>query len=153
MLDGLTSRWITLWRCAAPSAASRSSPRRTTSRRREGPALEVRGQCLAGDVVHGEVQETIGFAAPMHPDHVGVTQPGCMAGLAEEPLGRDGRGQLGLEDLDGDGTVEPRVPAEEDDAHTAASDLALDGDPRSQRRTQTFEHRCHRSRRLGPADI
>jgi hypothetical protein len=71
---------------------------------------------------------------------VGVLQLCGDPDLAQEPLGAEGRGQFGVQDLEGDGTIVPDVVRQEDRGHPAATELALDrvgggecfGEPRSE---------------------
>jgi hypothetical protein len=48
------------------------------------------------------------------------------ANLAEKPLAAEHRGQLRIENLQGDAALVPDVAGEVDRGHPAASDLALD---------------------------
>ena len=111
---------------------------------RQPPPFETPGQRLAREVVHGVVEEPVGLAGVVDPNHVGVSQAGGVAGLAEEALGRGGGRQLRLQHLDGDGTVEQGIASEEDEAHAATRDLALHGDTGSERSTQAVQHRGRR---------
>ncbi len=52
-------------------------------------------------------------------------EPRQRAGLPEEPLRPPGRGQLGPEDLDGDGPVQAAVPPQEDVGHAPGAEAAL----------------------------
>src|SRR3989337_1932666 len=54
-----------------------------------------------------------------------------------------GGGQLGAENLDGDGSVEGGVVPEENDAQASGAELALDGEGRSDRIPQAFQQRWH----------
>ncbi len=47
--------------------------------------------------------------------------------LAEEPLGTDGGGEFGAQDLHGNPAVVLQVPCEIDGRHTPSADLPLDG--------------------------
>ena len=57
---------------------------------------------------------------------VGVLQAGAEPDLAEEPLGAQRLGQLGMEHLERDGAVVSQVVREEYGGHAAASQLTLD---------------------------
>ncbi len=46
--------------------------------------------------------------------------------LAQEPVGTQARGELGVEGLQRHGTVVPEIVSQEDGRHTAATQLALD---------------------------
>jgi hypothetical protein len=58
---------------------------------------------------------------------VRVLQPGGEADFALEALGAERPGQLGVEDLEGDGSVVLEVGGEEDRGHAAPAELAKDG--------------------------
>jgi len=64
---------------------------------------------------------------------VRVPQPGGELDLALEALGTEGQGQLGMEDLERDRALVPDVTSQVYRGHTAASQLALEGIPASQR--------------------
>ena len=55
-----------------------------------------------------------------------MLEPGGEADLAEEALGAEGGGELGVEDLEGDGAVVLEVLGEEDGGHATAAELALE---------------------------
>jgi hypothetical protein len=56
-----------------------------------------------------------------------MVQPGGHLDLPQEPLRPQRGGQLGLEDLEGDGAVVLEIGGEVDGGHAAAAELALDG--------------------------
>ncbi len=57
---------------------------------------------------------------------MGVGEPGRGLDLAQEPLGAEGRRELGAQHLDGDGAVMLQVLGEVDRRHPAPTELALD---------------------------
>ncbi len=56
-----------------------------------------------------------------------MLEPGGEADLPLEPLGPHGGGELGVEDLEGDGPVVAEIPREIHGGHAAPPELALDG--------------------------
>ena len=80
-------------------------------------------------------------------DDVRVPEPGDGARLGEEaPADRLVRGELGVHRLDGDSAVERGVGGEEDDAHPAATELALEPVLRFQHGLERVEQIEGRSR-------
>ena len=76
----------------------------------------------------------------MHRDDVGVAQPGDGPGLGQEPPGdRLVRGELGMDDLDGDPAIEGGVGGEKNHAHATASQLPLEPVLRPERRLECGE--------------
>ena len=57
---------------------------------------------------------------------MGVLQPGGSLDLALEALGAEGRGEVGVEDLDGDRAVVAQVMGQIDGGHAAAPKLAVE---------------------------
>ena len=55
-----------------------------------------------------------------------MLEAGGEADLALEPLGAEGGGDLGVENLEGDGPVVPQVLGELDRSHTPAAELTLE---------------------------
>jgi len=76
------------------------------------------------DERHGEPELPACIAAVEHRQDVGVLQPGAELDLAEEPVGAEGAGELGVEHLEGDGAVVAEVLREVDGRHAAAAELA-----------------------------
>ena len=64
--------------------------------------------------------------------------------LAQEALGADDGGELGAEDLDGDGAIVLEVVREVDGGHAARTELALDAVAVGQRRSKTRGGVSHR---------
>ena len=56
-----------------------------------------------------------------------MLEPGGEADLALEALGAERGGELGEQDLEGDGPVVAEVVGQVDDGHAAAAELALEG--------------------------
>jgi hypothetical protein len=79
------------------------------------------------DVAHGEEHPSGDLVRPIDRDDARVRQMRGCARLAQEPLAHVGiSGEVGRQGLDRDGTVEVPISPEKDDAHAAATDLALD---------------------------
>jgi hypothetical protein len=72
-----------------------------------------------------------------------MLKPGGDSDFAEEPFGTDGGGELGAQDLDGDGAFVPGVVGQVDCGHTALADQALDGIAAFERSTQLVERIGH----------
>lgn len=78
----------------------------------------------AFDVLHEEVVEAAGGLTEVeNADDVGVVQPGEGTGFAEEAFGEGGVvGEIGGEDFDGDGAIEPDLFGEIDGSHTSGTE-------------------------------
>ena len=125
--SGFTSRCTTPARPAASSAEARSATIRVTSAIGSLPSRSSRlSQALALHLVHDVVEEALRRAGRVHGDDAGVAEPRDGARFGEEAAD-DGRvsGELGVDDLDGHRAIERGVGRAEDDAHTAAPELAL----------------------------
>ena len=59
-------------------------------------------------------------------EDVGMLEARGQADLALEPLGAEGGGDLGVEDLEGDGPVVAQVTGEPDRGHAPAAELTLE---------------------------
>ena len=55
-----------------------------------------------------------------------MLEPGGRADLAQEALGAEAAGELGVQHLEGDGAVVAEVAGEIDGGHAAAAELALE---------------------------
>ena len=55
-----------------------------------------------------------------------MLEPGGGLDLAQEALGAERRGELGVQHLERDGAVVPEVAGEVDGGHAAATELALE---------------------------
>jgi len=55
-----------------------------------------------------------------------MPEPGGDPDLLEEPLRAERGGELGAQDLEGDGTIVAEIVCQVDRGHAAASELALD---------------------------
>ena len=62
-----------------------------------------------------------------------MPQAGGDPDLLEEPIRSERGGELGAQDLEGDGTVVPEIMCQIDDGHAAAAELAIDAIPIGQR--------------------
>ena len=89
-------------------------------------AGEAGAEGLALDVGHGEPEPAGRVARVEHGEDVRVLEPGREADLAKEALGAESGGELGVEDLEGDGAVVLEVAGEEDGGHATAAELALE---------------------------
>src|SRR6185503_2529972 len=87
---------------------------------------------LAVDERHGEPENVRAAVRPPHGaavedrEDVRMLEPCREADLPLEPLGAEGGGDLGMEDLERDGAVVPQVSREPDGGHAAAAQLALE---------------------------
>jgi hypothetical protein len=86
------------------------------------------------DVLHGDEDLVLPCAGLVDDDDVLVLDAGEGPGLAQEAIG--GEGRAGAVDLDGDLAIEDEVMGEEDDAHRAAAELALDAEGGADRRAR-----------------
>ena len=89
-------------------------------------AVELRPQRLALDVRHDVVEEAVGLARVMQRQDVGMIEAGGDLDLAEEAVGAERGGELGVEDLERDGAVVLAVVGQVHGGHAAAAELALD---------------------------
>ncbi len=96
---------------------------------------------LAVHIRHGEPELPVGLARVVHHQDVGMLQPGAEPDLAEEPLGAQDLGQVGMEDLERDRSVMLQVVGQKDGGHSAASQLPLDPVAVGQRRLEAIQHR------------
>ncbi len=69
-----------------------------------------------------------------------VLKTGGELDLTEEPVGADGRCQLGVEHLERHRPVVANVVSEVDDGHAAAAELALDAVMVGQRNLEASQH-------------
>ena len=96
-----------------------------------GLPAEPVAQALAPDEGHGEPEQGRRpghgqLAGIEHREDVGMLEPGGEVDLAEEALGAQGGGELGVEHLDRDRPVVPEVAGEPDGGHAPAAELALE---------------------------
>jgi len=77
------------------------------------------------DVGHDVVEETVGDAGVVQRKDVGVLEVGDDGDFAEKPLGAEGGGKLGAEDLEGDAALVLEVGGEPDGGHASGAQLAL----------------------------
>ena len=94
-------------------------------------AREPGPQGLALDERHREPEDPAPALRPSrsaveHGEDVRVLQPRGEPDLALEPLGAERHGELGVQDLERDRTVVPKIVHEVDGRHAAAAELALD---------------------------
>ena len=147
------SRWTSPAACAAASAASTWSMTASASPVESRPRSRTHlAQVRAGHELHDEERPAAVGALVVDRDDVGVRQPGGGACLALEPGERLAVvGQVGVQHLDGDPTLQPGVGGEVDRRHAAVGDERLDGvsafeqptDQRvAQRRVHQHESRC-----------
>jgi hypothetical protein len=87
-------------------------------------ASQPGAQRFALDVWHDVVEETGGVAGVEHGEDVGMLQPGRDLDLAGEPLGTEGRRELGAEHLDRHLAAVADIFGEIDGGHPSRSDLA-----------------------------
>jgi len=90
-------------------------------------ALETLAQAFSRYHVHHVPEEVGAGSGGVNADDVGVLEPGDGAGLGQEAAGDAVvGGELGVNDLHGNGPVERGVDGPEDDAHAAAPELVLE---------------------------
>ena len=85
----------------------------------------------------------------MDRDDRGVPNARQELGFPNEPLGGHRRCELHPQDLDGHGAVEGPVPAQEDDTHAPAAELALDVVLVGQGRPDPLQQSAHGAPSLG----
>ena len=127
MFSGLMSRWTT------PCSMRVVERARDFARDPYGVvdgelrlALEPRAQRFARDERHDVEEQPVGFARVEQRQDVRMLQLRRRLDLGEESLGAEGRGELGMQDLDRDVAIVPEVAREIDRRHSADSDLAVD---------------------------
>jgi hypothetical protein len=89
-------------------------------------AAEPVAEAFALDERHREPQAAGGLARVVDRQDVGMLEPGGELDLALEPLGAEGGGELGEEDLEGDRAVVAEILGQVDDGHATAAELALE---------------------------
>ena len=89
-------------------------------------AREPVAEAFAFDEGHGEPELAGRLARVEHREDVRMLEPGGELDLAQEPLGAQRRGELGVQHLERDGAVVPQVVREVDRGHAAAAELALE---------------------------
>ncbi len=92
----------------------------------ERPARETRAQRLALDERHRVEGQAVRVAGGEHRDDVRLLQRGDRPDLALEPLGAEPLREVGREHLHDDLALEPLLLGDEDAAHAAAAELALE---------------------------
>ncbi len=123
---------------------------------REGAlGVEPRPQRFAADERHDVVEDAVGLAGIEQRKDVRVAEARRDLDLALKPLGAEGRGQVRMEELEGDEPSVLDVAGQVDRGHAAAPDLAFQPVVRRQRDPNAVgrvEHgRKHRARnRRGP---
>ena len=135
MFSGLMSRWTMPWRVrvgqrvehvpenphACPPASSCPS---RASRSPQGLALDERHHVVEERAASRPVGGDL--ARIDEGQNVGMLQVRGDADLAQEPLGAERGGELGLQDLERDRAIVLEVVREEDGRHAAAPELALE---------------------------
>ena len=92
----------------------------------ERSAREARAQRLALDERHRVERQAVRVARREHRNDVRLLQRGDRPDLALEALDADALRELGRQHLDDDLPLEPRLFGDEDAAHAAAAELALE---------------------------
>ena len=111
-------------------------------------AREPIAQRLAVHERHDVVERAFCFAGIVRRQNVGMRQACCDLDLAMEPVGADGRGQIGVQQLDGDLAIELGIDAQVNSRHSPPTKLALDTVALTKRR-QCVTHRHHGDNHLG----
>jgi hypothetical protein len=112
------------------------------------------GKRFIGKVIHDVVGEVVPFVHVVNRNDVRMFQRREQPCLAQEPHRRCPPCQLGRQDLDGDGTLQTRVPRQEHRTHAALAQHSVDLIPWCQRfpdRLEPFGHNCsHYGLRVNP---
>ncbi len=103
-------------------------------------ASEPGAEGLAVDEGHHVKQEPRRLARLVERQDVGMLEVGGRPDFGQEPLGAEGRGELGVQHLDGDVAVVLQVVGEIDRGHPALPKLAVDPVALRQRRYQALVH-------------
>jgi hypothetical protein len=106
-------------------------------------SVEPRTQRLPFHKRHHIVQEAAGLTGIVQCQNVGMLKPGGDSDFTEEAVGTDRCGQLGAENLDGDGPIVSGVMGQINGGHAALADQALDGIAPFERSTQLVERIGH----------
>ena len=94
---------------------------------RDRAPFQPRGERLALEVLHHQIVDAFLMANVVQRADVGVVEAGDGAGLALETLAQVGAaGDFRRQDLDGDGAIQPSVPATVDLAHPTGADRGED---------------------------
>ncbi len=88
--------------------------------------IESLTQRLALDVGHDIIEEIASLAGVVQWDDVRMVEPCRDLDLAEKPLGSQGGGQFGMQNLESDEPVVLDIPGQEDGRHAAATELPLE---------------------------
>ena len=125
MLPGFRSRWVTPLRCALSSALAIWVPYCSTCGGWQRPLFQPLGQRLSFQVFHDDEINAVLPADVVQRADVGMIQAGNNFGLALEAL-TAGRivGEMRRKNLDGDGTVETRIPRPIDFPHSTRAQAA-----------------------------
>jgi hypothetical protein len=97
-------------------------------------------QALTGNLIHHIVEQSLSAAGGVNGHDIGVPQASDRPSFRQEPP-RDGlvRRQLGMDNLDGNATVQGGVDREEHDTHSTTAELTLQPILGTQRRLQRAE--------------
>ncbi len=98
---------------------------RVTQRELLFPANQV-AEAFPCHIRHDVIEEAVGDTGVVQREDVRVLKPSLNADFAEESLGAERRGQLGLEHLDRDVAIVLEVVRPIDIGHTAAPDLTVE---------------------------
>ena len=111
-------------------------------------AREPIAQRLAVHERHDVIQRSFRFARIVRGKNVRMRQSGRDLDLAMEPVRAHGRGQIGVQQLDGDLAIELGIDAQVNGRHSPPTKLALDTVALTKRR-QCVTHRHHGDNHLG----
>jgi hypothetical protein len=92
-------------------------------------AVNAIAERLALHEGHYIVEQSVGGAGVVEAEDVRMLELGSEFDFALKAIGTDGRGEVRVEDLDGDIAVVLKVLGQEDCGHAAAAELAFDGVP------------------------
>jgi hypothetical protein len=112
--------------CVSERVGDRPGDPQRVRQRELGFARQAVPERLALHVGHGEPEPAGRFTRVVNRQDVRVVEPGGEPDLPDKPLGTQRVRQLGMEDLQGDGAVVPKIAGEIDRGHAATTELALD---------------------------
>ena len=139
------SRCTTPCRCAWASASvtSPQDSRRLRDRNALRRSAQPVAQRLPVDERHDVIQQAVRRPRVDQGEDVRMLELRRDGDLAQEPVGADGGGEIGVQNLDRDRTVVPQVAREVHHRHPAVADLALHVVPARECRAKPLERVGH----------
>ena len=102
-------------------------------------AVESFTERLSLDVRHYVVEKAVGLAGLVQREDVWMVEPRGDLDLAQEAIGAERRGELGMKHLQRDKPLVPAVLSEVDGRHSTAPELTVDGVRLRQRGAEALE--------------